>query len=120
MEKITLWVFVLMMIVALGYYTFGFISDGGFGFISGGGTTDNTQKETNNRQDTELELLKSRVATLEKQKASYNNTVMEDFVNQQVQYDDIIAYLMKLQGDYDLYKNNPGICHIDKSTCPWG
>ena len=48
MEKITLWVFVLMMIVALGYYTFGFISDGGFGFISGGRTTDNTQKETNN------------------------------------------------------------------------
>ena len=34
MEKITLWVFVLMMIVALGYYTFGFISDGGFGFLS--------------------------------------------------------------------------------------
>ncbi len=120
MEKITLWVLVLMMIVALGYYTFGFISDGGLGFISGGGTTDNTQKETNNRQDTELELLKSRVATLEKQKASYNNTIMEELVNQQDQYAEIIAYLMEFKGDYDLYKNNHGICHIDKSTCPWG
>ena len=112
MEKITLWVLVLMMIVALGYYT--------FGFISGGGTTDNTQKETNNRQDTELELLKSRVATLEKQKASYNNTIMEELVNQQDQYAEIIAFLMKFKEDFDLYENNHGICHIDKSTCPWG